>query len=290
VPLPCTLDLEAAQRRLEELRPAVVFNLVESLGGSDRLQHLAPALLDVLGIPYTGSPTTALFLATSKLWSKERLHAAGLRTPPWVSLPGPGVTGHHEPLAAPYIIKTVWEHGSFGLEDDAVVRDDTESVEARLRRQAAAWGRPCFAEGYVDGREFNLSLLTEDGRPCVLPPAEIDFSAFPAGKPHIVGYRAKWAVGSFEYDHTPRSFAFTGGDAGLLAELEQEAVACWRAFGLRGYARVDFRIDRTGRPWILEVNANPCLSPDAGYAAALARAGFPFAEAVRRLLDDALRC
>jgi D-alanine-D-alanine ligase len=192
-------------------------------------------------------------------------------------------------LPPPYIIKAVWEHASFGLEDDAVVQDDTVPVEERLRRKADEWGRPCLAEAYIDGREFNLSLLSDGGRPRVLPPAEIDFSAFPAGKPHIVGYRAKWAVGSFEFDHTPRCFDFPGSDDGLLARLEGEAVACWDAFGLRGYGRVDFRIDRQGHPWILEVNANPCLSPDAGFAAALARADISFPEAVRRLLDEALR-
>jgi D-alanine-D-alanine ligase len=289
IPLPCDLELNPARQRLAELRPEVVFNLVESLGGQDRLLHLAAGILEELGLPYTGAPQQALFTATSKLWTKERLRAAGLRTPAWVALPGPGMEGHSEPLAPPYLIKTVWEHGSFGLEDDAVVRDDDVPVVQRLRRKALEWGRPCFAEAYIDGREFNLSLLTEGGEPRVLPPAEIDFSAFPAGKPHIVGYRAKWAVGSFEYDHTPRSFEFSGSDAGLLARLEREAVACWHAFGLRGYGRVDFRIDREGRPWILEVNANPCLSPDAGFAAALARAGISFPETVRRLLGDALR-
>ena len=109
--------------------------------------------------------------------------------------------------------------------------------------------------------------------PQVLPPAEIDFGDFPPDKPRIVGYQAKWDDESFEYHHTPRRFEFPSTDRALLAELSRLAADCWHQFGLRGYVRVDFRVDRDGRPWILEVNSNPCLSLDAGFAAAVQRAG-----------------
>jgi D-alanine-D-alanine ligase len=121
----------------------------------------------------------------------------------------------------------------------------------------------------------------------VLPAAEIDFSAFPAGKPHLVGYRAKWEEDSFEYQNTPRTFDFPPQDGPLLARIGQLARACWRLFGMRGYTRVDFRVDQAGQPWILEVNANPCLSPDAGFAAALQRAGIAYHTAIARILDAA---
>jgi D-alanine-D-alanine ligase len=103
-----------------------------------------------------------------------------------------------------------------------------------------------------------------------------------------VGHRAKWEADSFEFHHTPRRFDFPPGDEELLARLQHLATACWRLFGLRGYARVDFRVDRQGRPWILEVNANPCLSPDAGFIAAADRAGLSFEAMIQRILDQAL--
>ena len=283
--LPCSLDLAAAARRLRELWPDVVFNLVEALGGSDRLSPTAPALLDLLGIPYTGSSAEGLFLTGSKLLTKTRLRLAGLPTPDW-AVPG-GRAPASLTLEPPYIIKAVWEHASFGLGDEAVVHaGDPAAVQDHLRERAAAWGRPCFAERYVEGREFNLSLLAGPGGPQVLPHAEIDFSAFPAGKPHLVGYRAKWDAGSFEYHHTPRRFVFPAADAGLLDRLAALARACWELFDLRGYVRVDFRVAEQGQPWVLEINANPCLSPDAGFAAALAQGAVPFPEAVRRILAD----
>src|SRR5690606_39168042 len=145
-----------------------------------------------------------------------------------------------------------------GMDDTAVVRDDSRTVQQHLSEREKRFGREFFAEQFIAGREFNLSVLAGPNGPEVLPPAEIDFSAFPEGKPRIVGYAAKWADGSFEFDQTPRRFEFPRTDGPLLGELTRLARAVWQAFGLRGYARVDFRVDEQGRPWILEVNGNPC--------------------------------
>ncbi len=198
----------------------------------------------------------------------------------------------------PWIFKTVWEHASFGIEDDSLVAEvgelppgaeAGEDWQARLARRERELGRPYFAERYVEGREFNLSLLADAGGPQVLPPAEIDFSRFPSGKPRIVGYRAKWQADSPEYHATPRRFDFASADRPLVDGLAELARSSWQCFGLRGYARVDFRVDLQGAPWILEINVNPCLSPDAGFAAALDRAGIPFSQAIARILHDTLR-
>jgi ribosomal protein S18 acetylase RimI-like enzyme len=123
----------------------------------------------------------------------------------------------------------------------------------------------------------------------VLPPAEILFEGYPPQTLRIVGYRAKWDESSYEFQHTPRRFDFPPEDAALLSRLQGLACQCWQAFGLNGYARVDFRVDAGGQPWILEINANPCLSPDAGFAAALQAAGVTYPTAIDRILADARR-
>ncbi|HBB18312.1 MAG TPA: D-alanine--D-alanine ligase, partial [Syntrophus sp. (in: bacteria)] len=97
---------------------------------------------------------------------------------------------------------------------------------------------------------------------------------------------SKWEEGSFEFNHTPRSFTFPETDAPLLLRLKELALRCWNLFDLRGYARVDFRVDKEGRPWILEVNANPCLSPDAGFLAATLHANLTFEEVLERIIGD----
>ncbi len=189
----------------------------------------------------------------------------------------------------PYIIKPIHDHGSFGIGPDSIVcPDGAGSVLAALAERERRLDRPCFAERFIDGREFNLSVLAGPGGPEVLPPAEILFVGFPADEPRIVDYAAKWEPASFVYRNTPRRFDFPGSDRALLRELCKLAEACWHVFHLGGYARVDFRVDADGRPWVLEVNANPCLSPDAGFAAAVERAGYAFPEAVERIVADAL--
>ena len=192
-------------------------------------------------------------------------------------------------LRPPCIIKSVWEHASRGLDDENVIREgDSSLVRERLQEFIARTGRPHFAEQYIDGREFNVPLLDGPGSPRVLPMAEIDFSGFPADKPRIVGHRAKWHESSFEYNNTPRSFRVRQHDRQLVESLQRLALQCWWLFDLRGYVRVDFRVDRAGQPWILEINANPCLSLDAGFAAALAEAGISYDEAIGRIVQSAL--
>jgi D-alanine-D-alanine ligase len=277
-----TLDLAAAKFQLLAATPNVVFNLVEALGGTDRLAMLATLLYDALGIAYTGAPTAALFATNNKLVAKEHLVAAGLPTPAWLTDDARG--GELAP-GEKVIVKAVWEHASFGIDDAAVFVPAAETAIAReIARRRNETSKQYFAEAFIAGREFNLSILAGE----VLPPAEIDFSALPPEKLHIVDYRAKWDESSFEYHHTPRRFEFPARDELLLGQLTSLAQQCWTAFRLRGYARVDFRVDDSGRPFILEVNANPCLSPDAGFAAAVEQAGIGYDEAIERIVRDAL--
>jgi len=303
--LPCTLDLSAVKRQLEEIKPDLVFNLVETLDGQGRLIHLFPTLLDAMKMPYTGSCAEAVQATSNKIMAKERMAAVNLPTPPWVG-PYPGDMPplyQYDPTANDFrdlkdlgtpprwIAKSLWEHASIGLEEDGLFTAESPShIEEILKARASQLGGACFAEVFVDGREFNLSLLAgPDGLPEVLPPAEIIFEGYDESKPRIVGYKAKWHEDSYEYHHTPRCFDFPETDHNLLSELKKTAVRCWQVFGLGGYVRVDFRVDTRGRVWILEINTNPCLSPDAGYPAALAQAGISLSEAVERVLNDTFR-
>jgi D-alanine-D-alanine ligase len=164
--------------------------------------------------------------------------------------------------------------------------ESTSTLHQALKEQRAHLGGEGFAEVYIEGREFNLSLLAGPRGPEILPPAEVCFDTYPQEKLRIVDYRAKWEEGSFEYQHTPRRFDFPRTDDVLLQRLKTLAKACWKLFGLRGYARVDFRVGRAQTPWILEVNANPCLSPDAGFIAAATQAGLTLHQVIERIMQD----
>ena len=277
-----TLALDLDLRPLAALAadpPDLVFYLVEALDGRAGLQHLPAALLEVMGVPFTGAPAAALQLTTDKLATKRLLRRAGLPTPDWVE------RAEDADPDRLWIVKAVDEDASLGLDAGAVVPGErvAERLELCRRRFGGRW----FAEAFVEGREFNLPLLEGPDGVELLPIGEIDFSDYPKDRPAIVDYDAKWTPGSPTWETTPRRFEPRPGDSRLRAELAALAFACWWLFGLHGYARVDFRVDREGRPWILEVNANPCLSADAGYMAAAAEAGLEPEEVVRRILSAA---
>lgn len=287
--LPFDLDMKAAKTTLLEQQPDIVFNLVESVDGKGSLLHFAPALLETLKIPYTGCRMDAIFLTSNKILAKKILAAAGLDTPDWITPTDDNINKNNQSVAGKWIIKSVWEHASLGIDSDSVIHAQNKAeilaaINTKIRRFGGDW----FAERYIDGREFNIALLADSTGAEVLHPAEILFDNFEPGKPKIVDYRAKWDTDSFEYRHTVRSFDFSHSDKTLLEQLKTISRACWRAFNLQGYARVDFRVDADGQPWILEINANPCLSEDAGFAAAVTRTGYSYATAVQRIVEAAI--
>ena len=274
------LRLDVVKQHLKEFPPDVVFNLVEAIDDCGQLVPIATGLLDHLQIPYTGASTEGLLITGNKILTKQWLRAHGLTTSDWwdgVSPPPP------YPGPGRWITKPVSEDASIGMDDASVIgdfRDVPAQVAAREQLRKYRW----FAERFVEGREINVALLDGPKGPEVLPIPEIEFVDYPADKPRIVGYAAKWQEDSFECKNTVRRFVDPVGEAGLCAELGRIALRCWDIFQLRGYARVDFRVDAQNVPWVLEVNANPCISPDAGFAAALEQAGISYADGIERIV------
>ena len=282
-----TLDLTPLEERLRTQPPEFVVYLVESLGGTDGLLHLPAELLAARSFPFTGSPASVLKSLVSKSEVKQRLLAEALPTPGWLDPEGDFHGGF---APGQYIIKADREHASRGLDQTSVVEVQTvDELRGRCRQRASQLKVPCLAERFVSGREFNIALLAgERDEPTpgveVLPLAEIDFSRLPAGHWPIVDWKAKWAEGSVEYVGTPRTFPDMQAQSQLGQQLRWLAERCWQTFGLSGYARVDVRVDPQGDIWILEINANPCLSPDAGFHAACSVRGLSATDIMQRLI------
>ncbi len=275
-----TVGLDLSQLAgLASRRPAAVFNLVESIDGDAGLAHLPCPVLDHLGLAYTGAPTAAYIESSSKLLTKARLAAAGIATPAW------WLDGREVPAATTVIVKSVQEHGSLGLDAGSVVPGRAAAAEIAARQ--LRFGGRFFAEAFVAGREFNIALLESDGRPGVLPIAEMRFAGFAGDRPRIMDYSAKWDPADPAYRQSGASFGVEGEEPDLAASLTEIALHCWAAFGLRGYARVDIRLSDSGDPLVLEVNANPCLAPDAGFFLALARTGRGYDEMIADILSAA---
>lgn len=272
-------DGDPAHLRVELWRtnPETVVNLVEQVAGRGGLAHLAPLLLEAWGLPCTGAGSRALFLSTDKLAARAMLTTAGVAVPEILDV---------RARSGRFIVKSVDEHGSHCLGPEAVC--SPTKARQRARQLTEEQGGNWFAERYVEGREFHVALLDSPRGPVCLPVAETLFGpSFDAAK--VVGSQAKWAPESAESLETPGRFEFPPEDEPLLSRLRSIALTVWDTLDLSGYARVDFRVEETvhgPRPLVIDVNANPCISPGAGYRKALAQAGIGFAEALETILSS----
>lgn len=279
-----SLNIAETITQLLSIKPAFVFNLVEAIEGKGSLIHVGPVLLESLNIPYTGAQAASMFLTSHKITAKNIMRMHGIATPDCYFHDG-SWPEHAAPVQ--YVIKSAWEHGSVGL-DAHVVRPETSTclLQNKILALQTKIGGQCFAEVFIEGREINVSLLGGSPGPELLPPAEILFTEYPRDKMKILCYQSKWEENSFEYQHTPRTFDFSESDAPLLEAVKGIAQQCWDVFHLRGYARVDFRVDETGKPWVLEVNANPCLSPEGGFAAAAKQQGLSYTQVIKQIVEN----
>jgi len=185
------------------------------------------------------------------------------------------------PVGFPAICKPAAEDASVGIEQRSVVRS-TRSLNERVSAMLQQW-EEILIQRYVDGREVNVGILGDRA----LPIAEIDFADMPSGMWRIVSYRSKWETGSDEdLGAKPKCPAPLGKQA--ARELVDISLAAWKAVGGEGYGRVDLRIDAAGRPWILEVNANPDISPDAGLARMAGVAGMDYPTLIKGICESAL--
>jgi D-alanine-D-alanine ligase len=278
--IPLTRNLAAFIECFNKEHVDVVFNLCETVDEDPALAAHPAAVLELLDIPFTGSPSMTLMTTTDKVMTKRLLKGRGIRTANYLIYNG---SAHFNPsyLDFPVIVKPRYEDASVGIDQGSIFEDEKE-LKTGLQDMYDRFGA-LLIEEYIDGKEFNVSLF---GYPeaQVMPVAEIDFSRFPQNLYPIVGYRAKWDENSFEYHNTPRIFTPSISQS-LLWDIERVALDCYNFFMLRDYGRIDIRVNEYGKIYVLEINANPCLSPDAGFSAALKYAGISYRTMVQSFID-----
>ena len=259
-------------------KPDFVFNLVESINNKGELNYFVPALLNLYAIPYSGNPLEAIFLTSNKTICSKMMKNAGINNP------GSYLPSQFNLLkkGRKYIVKPIWEDGSLGITSESVFELNSASELKIKGLDDSHW----FIEDFVDGREFNISVLAGKNGPEVLPPAEIVFVNYSDDRPKIIDFKAKWKMDSFEYINTVREFPGNKLNSKLLANLKKAANECWHLFGLRGYARVDVRTDSSDNVFVIEINGNPCISPDGGFVAATKEVGYNFNEVLQRIISD----
>ena len=281
------LEVLSVLDRVRAAAPDIVFNLCESMAGDPRNEPTFVGLLELFGIPYTGADLLGLVSCLHKRRTKDILIARGIPTPPHRflaapdALADPGLDG----LDYPWFLKLAHEDASVGITEANRVAS-AAALRTRAGELMAEYNEAVLAERYIDGRELNVTLIGNGDDVRVLPLHEIDFSAMPADRPRIVSYAAKWDERHVDYVGT-KPVPLRNATPALTAAVEDAALGAWHALGLRDYGRIDLRVDAAGTPWVIDVNPNPDISPDAGVARAARIAGMAYPDLISHLANVA---
>ncbi len=282
------VEVYAALQRIRAASCDLLFNLCESMDNNSLNEPTFAGLLDLFSIPYTGADLLALASCLHKQRTKDILIAQRIPTPPYryiatlAELDDPAL----DALDYPWFVKLAHEDASLGITEANVVAT-AAALRARARELMLEYKQAVIAERYVEGREINVTLLGNGDTLEMLPLHEIDFAAMPADRPRIVSYAAKWEEGHVDYAGT-KPVPLRGASAAVVAEIERVARAAYLAVELRDYGRVDLRVDDAGVAWVIDVNPNPDISPDAGVTRAAAAAGMSHPQLVAKIAAIAL--
>jgi D-alanine-D-alanine ligase len=275
--VPLLPPLEQVREKLECIEAGLVFNLFEGFDGCPETEAVVADILAELGLPHTGCPASALALALDKAKAKMLLEASGINTPRYQLLSPETLPMFH--LTYPCIVKPCGEDASHGLSEESVVNETVSLVE-QVARISELFGGKALVEEFVDGREFNVTVLGTS-QPVVLPVSEIVYD-LPPGMPRVLTFSAKWDLQSMYFKCTKVICPAEIG-TGMREHIVETALSVFRLMGCQGYARVDIRLDNEGRLQVLEVNPNPDISPGTGAARQAEAAGMPYSQFVERI-------
>jgi D-alanine-D-alanine ligase len=278
-------DVAPLVSELRRVEPDLVMNLAESFGGKSALESNVAALLNLLGLRYTGSSPAGLVIADDKSLTKKVLRFHGIQTPEFATLYR-GAVDWAGDLTFPVIVKPPQEDASLGITSASVVHG-IKDLFGRIDELQAEYQSPVLVEQFVEGREFYVGLLGNVNVEA-LPLIELDFSKFPADRPRIASWEAKWGD---EGTGTGAEFAGTqsifpeGLDPELVSRMQKVATECFQALRLRDYARIDLRVTDAGEIYVIEVNPNCYLERESEFARAAQKSGLEYDALIARIVD-----
>jgi D-alanine-D-alanine ligase len=274
-------DLKKLIAGISRRKPDLLFNLMEMFGRDIFGDVGVAGVLDLLKVPYTGAGPGECYLQQDKVLTKKLLAYEGIRYPDFAVFSRNADLETGGKLRMPLFVKPLRADASIGIEGNALVNNPTEL----MKRVVAIHERvhdSALAEECIEGREFYVGVLGNKD-PVAFPPLEVDFSALPQGKPHVLDNKAKWAKDSAEYEGTRVVVADVADE--LRARLQQVSVAAYRAVRVRDYGRIDLRLSETGDIYVLEVNANCYLEQKGEFAMAAAAAGLDYPALLGKIVD-----
>jgi D-alanine-D-alanine ligase len=282
--LPVDKNVKKSIDEIINYNPDAILNFVESIEGISYYEYCMVGLYELLGYHYTGNIPSTLGNCLNKKRTKEILFSNGIKTPRSITLsPKNKFTNKDIDLNYPLILKLLDEDASIGISENSVVSNYKE-FRKHFAFLSETYKKNIIIEEYIQGRELNCAVL--DGK--VLPISEIDFSGLPENLPNIVTYDGKWIEGSTYYNHT-KPVCPANIDSGIKAKIEEIAINAYSVLNCRDYARVDVRLSNDGTPYVIEINPNPDVSSDSGFARAAAASGKSYSELLYTITSFALQ-
>jgi len=281
--LAVTRNIGESIKKINLINPDAIFNLVESVEGNAAFEAFHAGIFDLIDIPYTGNFPQALGNCLNKTFAKQVLLANGIKTPGSLTYtPHSRISEKKFSLQFPVITKLAKEDASIGISEHSVV-SSFENLKNQVTFLTSTYKQDVIVEEYIAGREFNVAVLGNRA----LPISEIDFSGLPDHLPKIVTYEGKWISDSMYYRHTnPKCPAELSEQQ--RKNIEATALAAFNAMECRDYARVDIRLDKNNIPYVIEVNPNPDISTDSGFARAAKASGLHYEEMLFSIITLAL--
>jgi len=269
--------------KLNSFSPDIIFNFVESVEGISNYEYCSVGLFELLGFQYTGNTPACLGNCLDKERAKNILRSFNIETPDSVVIRKTDTISEKDfELKFPVILKLLTEDASIGISEYSVVYNLHE-LKKHVEFLSYTYSQDILAEEYIDGRELNVAILGNR----VLPISEIMFSGLPDGLPKIVTYDGKWIEKSIYYENTipvcPAQL-----DPKIKKDVEAISLSAFEALSCRDYARVDIRLDKDNKPYVIEVNPNPDISEDSGFARAIVADGLSYVDLLYRIANFAL--
>lgn len=278
VRLPLLPPLDEVRRKIGELDVDVVFNVFEGFAGSPETEAMVAGMLSAAGLPYTGSNASTLALTLDKPKTKELIQAAGIDTPRYQLL-SPDTCSDFN-LDYPCIVKPAAEDASHGVGPESVVSDASQ-LATQIAKICTNYGGRALVEEFIDGRELSTTIMG-NRKLQVLSASEIVYS-LPPGLPRVLTFAAKWLPGNVYFDNTD-PVCPADVDAELMQRLSTVSLKAYRLVGCRGYGRVDMRVNSDGRPFVLEINANPDISLTSGATHQAESIGLSYPQFIQKIL------
>jgi D-alanine-D-alanine ligase len=279
-------DVAPLVAQVARAKPDVIFNLCETFRADRAHEPNLPAVLELLGVPYTGARSEALALCKDKGLTKKVVSFHDVRVPRFAVVPrADGARAPLTDVVYPALCKPLGLDASEGIAQSSLVKDE-ESCRERLRFVHEKLASDAIVEEYIAGRELYVAVLGNE-RLTVLPPRELFFKNLPSGSPQLLTFRAKWDE-AYRRKYGIDSRRSGPLPAATLARMNAMARTVYRLFKITGYARIDLRLDAAGEPVFIEVNPNPSIKRADDFAGAARRAGIGYDELLGRIVNLAL--